>query len=216
MNAEHRLTFVFIMLAVAALWQMGLGAWIHTKAFAAQVLLDHAWQQTLIEQKPNRPWPWADTWPVAELIVPGLDVSRIVLAGDSGESLAFGPGHSFASAMPEERGTVLISGHRDTHFGFLQNLKKGERLILKTRSGIHYYTVRKMQVVDSRLYKADAANDELILVTCYPFNSAISGGSQRYLVHAQRERTFDGTTLISRRDAEHAEVVYSLAIVKQS
>ena len=186
MNTEHRLTFVFVILAVAALWQLGLAAWIHTKALAAQVLLDRAWQQTLIEQQQTRPWPWADTWPVAELIIPDLDISHIVLAGDSGESLAFGPGHSFASAMPEQHGTVLISGHRDTHFDFLQNLKKGERLILKTKSGIHYYTVSRTQVVDSRRYKADADKDELVLVTCYPFNSAITGGSQRYLVHAQR------------------------------
>jgi len=186
MNTQHKLTFVFIILAVAALWQLGLAGWIHTKAIAAQILLDRAWQQTLIDHKHNKPWPWADTWPIAELIVPKLDITQIVLAGDSGESLAFGPGHSFASAMPEEHGTVMISGHRDTHFRFLQNLKKGERLILKTKSGIHYYTVSKTQIVDSQNYKADSSNDELILVTCYPFNSAITGGTERYLVFAQR------------------------------
>ncbi len=186
MNTQHKLTFVFIILAAAALWQLGLAGWIHTKAIAAQILLDRAWQQTLIDHKHNKPWPWADTWPIAELIVPKLDITQIVLAGDSGESLAFGPGHSFASAMPEEHGTVMISGHRDTHFRFLQNLKKGERLILKTKSGIHYYTVSKTQIVDSQNYKADSSNDELILVTCYPFNSAITGGTERYLVFAQR------------------------------
>lgn len=188
MSARQKLTFVFIILAVASLWQLGLAGWIHTKAIAAQVLLDKAWQQTLIDHKRNKPWPWADTWPVAELIVPELDIAQIVLAGDSGATLAFGPGYSFASALPEEHGTVIISGHRDTHFRFLQLLKNGTRLILKTRSGIHYYTVTNTQVVDSRSFSADNTNDELILVTCYPFNSAISGGSERYLVHAQREQ----------------------------
>ena len=189
MNSYHKLTFVFIILASAALWQLGLAGWIHTKAYTAQILLDHAWQQTLIDQKQYKPWPWADTWPLAELIVPELDITQIVLAGDNGSALAFGPGHSFASAMPEKHGTVMISGHRDTHFRFLQNLKKGERLILKTKTGIHYYTVSYTQVVDSRNYKVDSSNDELILVTCYPFNSAIAGGTQRYLVFAQREHT---------------------------
>ena len=188
MSNHHKLTFIFIILAVAAVWQMGLAGWIHAKAYTAQILLDKAWQQTLIDHKQNKPWPWADTWPVAELIVPELDIAQIVLAGDSGATLAFGPGHSFASALPDEHGTVMISGHRDTHFRFLQVLKKGTRLILKTKSGIHYYTVTKTQIVDSRSFAVDTGSDELVLVTCYPFNSAINGGSERYLVHAQRER----------------------------
>jgi sortase A len=125
---------------------------------------------------------------VAELIVPQHDISLIVLAGDSGASLAFGPGHAFASSTPEARGTVMISGHRDTHFRFLQNLKTGERLILKTKTGIHYFTVSNMQVVDASNYTIDNSDDRLVLVTCYPFNSAAVGGSERYLVHAQREQ----------------------------
>ena len=112
MSGEHKLTFLFITLAAAALWQFGMAGWIHAKAAVAQVLLDKAWQQTLVDQQNNRPWPWADTWPVAELIVPAHGIEQIVLAGDSGESLAFGPGHSFASSMPEQRGVVMISGHR--------------------------------------------------------------------------------------------------------
>ena len=189
MSSRQKLTFVFIILAVAALWQLGLAGWIHTKAIAAQILLDHAWQKTLIDHKQNKPWPWADTWPVAELIVPQIGIEQIVLAGDNGSSLAFGPGHSFASSMPDKHGTVMISGHRDTHFRFLQDLKKGTRIILKTRTGIHYYTVTGTEVVDSQHYTIDANNDELVLVTCYPFNSSITGGSERYLVHAQREQT---------------------------
>lgn len=188
MSTHYKLTYVFIILTATAVWQLGLAGWIHTKAVAAQILLDRAWQQTLVDHKQNKPWPWADTWPVAELIVPKLDITQIVLAGDSGESLAFGPGHSFASTMPEEHGTVMISGHRDTHFRFLQDLKKGTRLILKTKSGIHYYTVSSTTVVDARNITIDANNDGLILVTCYPFNSAIIGGSERYLVQAQREQ----------------------------
>ena len=188
MNKDHKLTFLFIILAAAAAWQLGLAGWIHAKAIAAQILLDRAWQQTLVDQQHNKPWPWADTWPVAELIIPSLGISQIVLAGDSGESLAFAPGHSFASSMPEQHGTVMISGHRDTHFSFLKNLKKGERLILKTRQSIHFYRISDTQVVDSRQYNTDTSTDQLILVTCYPFNSAIPGGTQRYLVHAERER----------------------------
>lgn len=189
MNTQHKLTFVLIILAAASLWQLGIAGWIHAKAITAQILLDRAWYQTLHNHQQNRPWPWADTWPVAELIIPGLEIEQIVLAGDNGATLAFGPGHSFASATPDEHGTVMISGHRDTHFRFLQHLQKGERIILKTRSGIHYYRVNATTIVDSRSYKTEIGKDELILVTCYPFNSAVTGGPGRYLVHAQREQT---------------------------
>lgn len=188
MSAHHKLTFVFIMLIAATVWQLGLAGWIHAKATLAQVLLERAWQLSLVEGTRVRPWPWADTWPVAELIVPRLATTQIVLAGDSGESLAFGPGHAFASAMPEERGTVMISGHRDTHFSYLQHLEPGDRLILKTRSTLHYYTVNSVEIVDSRKFTLDRDTNALVLVTCYPFNSAISGGTDRFLVYAQRDR----------------------------
>ena len=207
MNIQYKLTFVLIILTAAALWQFGLAGWIHAKAIAAQILLDRAWQQTLLTQEQVKPWPWADTWPVAELIAPQQGISQIVLAGDSGATLAFGPGHSFASNMPDEHGTVMISGHRDTHFHFLQNLKNGERIILKTRSRIHFYTVSKTRVVDKRTFTLDNGNDELILVTCYPFNSAMAGGSERYLVFAQREQIrATNSTLSQGRQARKEDI----------
>ncbi len=42
---------------------------------------------------PVKPWPWADTHPVARLIAPAQDADVLVLAGASGRTLAFGPGH---------------------------------------------------------------------------------------------------------------------------
>ena len=188
MNLQHKLTFALIIIAAAAVWQLGAAGWIHAKAFAAQILLDNAWQQTLADKTRNKPWPWADTWPVAELIAPQHDVNLIVLAGDDGTTLAFGPGLSFAGSTPGKHGTVMISGHRDTHFRFLQNLETGERLILKTKTGIHYYSISSTQVVDAGSYTIDNSDDSLVLVTCYPFNSALTGGGERYLVYARREQ----------------------------
>ncbi len=186
MNIQQKLSLIFIALMIAALWQLGLAGWIHIKASLAQVLLDRAWQQALVEDRNIRPWPWADTWPVAELTATRLGISDIVLAGDSGESLAFGPGLSFAGGMPHDEETVVISGHRDTHFSYLQHLKAGDRLILKTRTAIHYYTVDNTEIVDSRQFTLDNDKNALVLVTCYPFNSTASGGDDRFMVYAQR------------------------------
>ena len=51
---------------------------INAKAARVQVLLEDAWERTRKGEAKVRPWPWADTWPVARLRVPRLDVSVIV------------------------------------------------------------------------------------------------------------------------------------------
>ncbi|GGI84258.1 class GN sortase [Shewanella gelidii] len=40
---------------------------MQAKAHFAQFLIAQAWQQTLEDQQPHKPWPWADTHPVAQL-----------------------------------------------------------------------------------------------------------------------------------------------------
>ncbi len=107
--------------AVAALlalgfWQLGQGAYIPAKAWLAQELMQRAWLRVSAGEDRAAPWPWADTWPVARLSAKSHDVDLIVLAGGSGRTLAFGPGHLGASALPGEVGNMIIAGHRDTHF----------------------------------------------------------------------------------------------------
>jgi hypothetical protein len=45
-----------------------------------------------------------------------------------------------------------------------------------------------MQVVDANNHRVYNSDDKLVLVTFYPFNSAVVGGSARYLVHAKCEQ----------------------------
>ena len=80
------------------LWQAGESAYIEAKAWLAQDLLEDAWAKTLGGAQQVKPWSWADTWPVARLQAPDLNIDRIVLAGASGRTLAFGPAGSFETA----------------------------------------------------------------------------------------------------------------------
>lgn len=124
------------------LWQGSQGLWIHTKAWLAQILLERAWSRTLAGEERPRPWPWADTWPVGRLLMPAHAVDLIVLAEASGRTLAFGPGHVSSTASPGAPGTMLLTGHRDTHFRFLQEVTVGERLEVVGRDGRRdYYRV---------------------------------------------------------------------------
>lgn len=166
-------------------WQFGHGAYIPAKAWFAQELMLRAWSRAVAGQVNPAPWPWADTWPVARLRARSGDVDLIVLAGGSGRTLAFGPGHLSASALPGQRGNSVIAGHRDTHFSFLQHLALGEQLLVETSSGIELqYTVVDIDIVDSRRGSLllDTDDSMLTLVTCYPFNAIEPGGPMRYVV----------------------------------
>ena len=193
-HTSKLITIIIVILFSASLWQLALAGWIQGKAIIAQQLLNHSWNQTLDDlsndkkPKPHKPWPWADTWPVAKLIVPQHHVEQIILAGDSGSSLAFGPGHSFASATPNSAGTTVISAHRDTHFQFLKDIKINETVYLQTTDKTTRYHVYDLQVVDSRTYtiQGNTDNQTLVLVTCYPFAALTAGGSLRYLVFAMK------------------------------
>jgi sortase A len=178
---------VVVALAVAGVVQLLQGGWIEAKAWLARGLLEQAWQTSLVDGAPARPWPWADTWPVARLTVPTHGVERLVLHGASGRTLAFGPAWDSASAPPGGPGLVLFSGHRDTHFRFLADLRPGDELRLAHPGGEVRYRVEGAEVFDtrnSRLVDHDGS-DRLLLVTCYPFDSLVPGGPLRYAVSAR-------------------------------
>ena len=180
--------------AVAALlalgfWQLGQGAYIPAKAWLAQELMQRAWLRASAGEDRAAPWPWADTWPVARLSAKSHDVDLILLAGGSGRTLAFGPGHLSASALPGETGNMVIAGHRDTHFAFLRDLEPGHRLTIESFSGATTeYEVIGLNVVDSRKGSLLLDTDDavLTLVTCYPFDAVDPGGPLRYVVTARR------------------------------
>lgn len=172
--------------ALVGLVLIANGLWIPAKAELAQWLIAKAWVRVQGGDAEARPWPWADTWPVARLRVPSLGKDLYVLAGASGQSLAFGPAHVSASATPGQPDNVAIAGHRDTHFSFLRNLEEGDRLTLDTPSGSNHYRVEAAEVVfDSRTdLLLPSGRPELTLITCYPFERIVPGGPLRYVVFA--------------------------------
>jgi sortase A len=176
-----------LFMLVMAIGLTGYGLWIPAKAELAQWLLKDAWQKTLLDGGKQKPWSWADHWPVARLLAPAAGIDQIVLEGDSGNVLAFAPGHSSQSAMPGSGSAVVISGHRDTHFSFLKDLQQGQQLHLQTVKGDFHYAVMQTQIVDSRMTRLTPhlTDEQLVLVTCYPFDSPVAGGPLRYVVTAK-------------------------------
>lgn len=162
--------------------------WIPVKAELAQHLLERAWLRTLAGEPDAKPWPWADTRAVAVLEVPRLGLREVVLEGSSGRNLAFGPTLVNTRRLEESSDRVL-SGHRDTHFNFLKELKTGDLLRLRTATEIRDYRVSWQEAVDSRHQQLviDNSMDRLTLLTCYPFETPSAGGPLRWVVTALPE-----------------------------
>ena len=161
------------------------GFWIPVKAELAQQLLNRAWAASKDGGSGVRPWPWADTWPVARLTLPMRDRPLTVLAGASGRNLAFGPALMDGSAMPGTPGVAVIAGHRDTHFRELGELVIGDQFSIELPDGESYtYEVAAIDVVDANrsMLRLDAQESVVALVTCYPFEAVLTGGSLRYVV----------------------------------
>jgi sortase A len=146
--------------------EFGYGAWIPAKAWLSQVLLAHAWQHSLDTGELQKPWPWADTWPVLKLTHTPSNTQLLVLQGDSGQAMAFGPGLTSSSMMPGE--TLIIQNRQDRDF---------------------FYQITAVQVVDSSntQIQINTNDDRMTLVTCYPFNKITPGGDLRYVVTAIKQ-----------------------------
>jgi sortase A len=175
------------LLVVIGLSQLGQGGWIYLKAQLAQHLLQRAWARTLRGEAAVKPWPWADTWPVARLRAPAHGVDLIVLAGVSGRTLAFGPGHAEGSALPGAPGTAIVTAHRDTHFRFLERLRRGDEIVVDVpHEPSARLRVTDLSVVDARtaVIRRNRETAGLVLMTCYPFGAVAPGGPLRYVVTA--------------------------------
>lgn len=193
MNKRRRLLIITALL-IAAAAPAADAAYLLLKAQLAQYLIAHAWKATgestgNHNDSPTKPWPWADTHPVARLKINELDLDTWVLNGSSGTSLAFGPGLNEGSAAIGDHGLVMIGAHRDTHFKNLDQIEVGHAIQLQdTNRQWHTYQVTHIGIADSRVDTLPVTTDaaRLALVTCYPFNTLSVGGPLRFVVEAQK------------------------------
>jgi len=167
-------------------WQFSQGKELHIQAWLAQSLLHTAWVRTQASGHQVKPWPGADTLPLARLKAPHLNTAKIILSHTNEGMLAVALGHSDSSVLPGELGnSVLNIIHRDTHFGFLKELRPGDMLTLESiHSGFWHYQVSAIYLVDkSRTnFVEPSLNRRLTLVSCYPCTAE---NDRRYVVVAE-------------------------------
>ena len=179
---------LILVLAALGVSFFTYGAYIPAKAVFAQYLINDAWNDSIRSGESQKPWRWADMHPVMKLSSEKHNQELIVLSGDNGNSLAFAPGHNLSSYMPNQGGTTVISAHRDTHFEFLQDVSISDVFELTDRNNkTTSFMVSEIKIIDAT--KQDISihsnQDELKMITCYPFNALVARGPLRYVVTAK-------------------------------
>jgi sortase A len=167
-------------------WQLSQGKTISAQAWLAQGLLHTAWIRTQASGQQVKPWPWADTSPLARLLVPRLNVEQIILSHVGEGTSTFALQHSNGSVLPGELGNSVLNVQRDTYLSFLKALRPGDTLVLESlHSGRWHYQVSAIYIV----YKTDVSlvepslNRRLTLISCYQCTD--NDEQQRYVVVAE-------------------------------
>lgn len=189
----------FITLMGVSSYYLFKPVYYKAKAIVAQVLLNNAWQETKESANQNKPWPWADTWPVFKLTLLKNDLSNhqsflplesfIVLDQASGESLAFAPGWVAGTVEPGEQGNSLIAAHRDTHFSILTDLAIKDRMRIENSQGQQIdFVIDLIEIVDATINMPDlnTAESRLSLITCYPFDMSVQNPTDRLIISGYR------------------------------
>jgi sortase A len=179
-------TVALVGLTWLGLFQAASAAVIPAKAVVAQVLLERAFDDSLANHRPTKPWPWADMAPIAKVSIPRLGFEAVVLDKGSGQAMAFGPSLVPGTAEPGESGTSVIAAHRDTHFRALKDIRAGDLIEVEDLHGkTTRYRVATMSVTrwDRFAVSSDRSQARLALVTCFPFGGQ-TRGPLRYIVHA--------------------------------
>ncbi|WEX86117.1 class GN sortase [Sinorhizobium garamanticum] len=178
---------IIALIALAGLLLIGKGFYMKAKAEVSQVLLRKSFEEQLRGAADGRPWPWADFETAAEISAPRINRSAIVLAGASGEALAFGPAWLANTPLPGDEGTSVIAAHRDTHFRWLKDVNPGDLLVLTRKDGRRFiFRAGEGRVArwDESGINASASGRNLALATCWPFD-AVEQGPMRYIVNAE-------------------------------
>lgn len=112
-----------------------------------------------------------------KMVVPKIDLDKIVVEGTSQASLRQGPGHMKKTPAPGELGNVVISGHRVTYgapFYKVNELTQGDRIFLYSPTDKYEYVVVNKKIVSPKDVSVIKPTDDatLTLTTCHPPHSA--------------------------------------------
>ncbi len=125
---------------------------------------------------------------IGRLEIPRLGLSVMLMEGDDPKILRRAVGHIPGTPLPGQTGNVAFSGHRDTFFRPLRNIRENDIIVVTTLEGQYRYRVVSTSVVapdDVAVLNGAVPGEILTLVTCYPFYF-IGAAPDRFIVRAER------------------------------
>jgi sortase A len=128
--------------------------------------------------------------PLGRIVIPRIHARYAFVSGTEAADLKKGPGHYDKTALPGERGTVGIAGHRTTYlapFKKINDLDRGDLLELRMPYGTFAYSVTGTKIVSPRDVGVlhHRHGDWLVLTACHPLYSA----AKRIVVSARLTRS---------------------------
>ena len=139
---------------------------------------------------PAVPPPAVSRGLIGRIDIPRLGLSAIVIEGAGATTLRHAVGHIPGTALPGQPGNMCISGHRDTFFRPLRNIRQDDIITVTTVSGEFRYRVLSTRIVrpSNVTVLAAGGSETLTLITCYPFYF-VGPAPSRYIVRAERVGT---------------------------
>ncbi len=109
--------------------------------------------------------------------IPNIKVSAAILEGTDDKALKYSVGHYPETAQPGEVGNCVLLGHRNYLYGHffrrLDELEKGDEIIIKKDENIYTYIVSESFVVSPEdVWVLDQTSDSIItMITCTPIGT---------------------------------------------
>jgi sortase A len=122
---------------------------------------------------------------IGTLSIPSIKSSEAIIEGTGTKELKRGVGHYAVSVIPGVSDNSVLSGHRDTVFRKLGDVKIGDLITVKNDYGTFIYEVHRIRIVKANDRTVIVPSDDPILTlsTCYPFRF-IGNAPKRYIVQA--------------------------------
>jgi len=123
--------------------------------------------------------------PLAMLKIERLNVEAPIYVGTDRLTLDRGVGLVKGTAYPDEVGNIGLSGHRDSFFRPLKDIKLGDKIEMRTLEGVQDFEVTNISIVDALDVSVLDSTDTtvLTLITCHPFYY-VGFAPDRYIVRA--------------------------------
>lgn len=124
---------------------------------------------------------------IGRIRIPAIDVGFVMVQGTDEVSLRKGPAHYTDTALPGERGTVGIAGHRTTYeapFRTINKLSRGDRIHLQMPYGKFEYAVTGSKIVSPSaidIFRVKG-KETVALTACHPLYS----DAERIVVFGER------------------------------